>query len=503
MATMTDRREAVAAPKRLSARVIGLTSIAIGGIALILRLVGGSRSLDIFGDEVIYRNLGHSAHSGGLPTIDGHEFFLHPPGFFYLEAAWERLFCVRVDVVDSVYQMRTLNAVLAAGTAVVLVLLVSTVGSMRMAVFAGALFAVDPFCIRQNGRVLLETSTMFWVLIGYAALVPLLTDPARDRARVRAVGAGLLFGVAVLTKDVAALITVLPLLVAVALGWVPRRIVLLAIGTTIASYAAYVAVVAGTGHVDGLWDAKTTGAQRLLGLIQVTGFNTPGAPSLAGRLSTEMADFGATYVLLGLGAIALVRVLRRGSQTQRVLGLFHASAIATLGYAVVVGTLEEQALYMLLVPTLLTLAMALSMSRWTTLRTRIVASLVLVIVALNVATYLRWRLEPDDSYAQLRSYMSTHVPVGVAITSVDGTTESGVSKWVFSDVYRMGRWVSPEALAVEDVRYVIVPWKSVEQGYAYLTVGEARRLTRDATLVFSVTGSTYGTLALYEVEQAR
>ena len=33
---------------------------------------------------------------------------------------------------------------------------------------AGALFALDPFCARQNDRVLLETPMMLWILLGDA-----------------------------------------------------------------------------------------------------------------------------------------------------------------------------------------------------------------------------------------------------------------------------------------------------------------------------------------------
>ena len=50
--------------------------------------------------------------------------------------------------------MRTLNSLLAAGTAVVIVLLATRAGSLWTGAVAGLLFALDPFCIRQNDRVL-------------------------------------------------------------------------------------------------------------------------------------------------------------------------------------------------------------------------------------------------------------------------------------------------------------------------------------------------------------
>jgi hypothetical protein len=102
--------------------------------------------------------------------------------------------------------------------------------------------------------------------------------PARPAAlapaAARAAGAGLLFGAAWLTKDEAALLILIPLLAAAALGWGPRRSLnLIAAGVTTATYAVYVAVVAANGEFSTWWESKTTGARRLLGLVQITGFN--------------------------------------------------------------------------------------------------------------------------------------------------------------------------------------------------------------------------------------
>ena len=181
-----------------------------------------------------------------------------------------------------IYQMRTLNALLAGATAVVLVLLATRASSLRAGAVAGLLFALDPFCIRQNDRVLLETAMMLWVVLGYLVFTSLIGRLPSRRDWPRAVGAGLLFGCAVLTKDEGALLTVLPLLAAAALRWGPRRaLTLLTVGTTAAVYAAYVAVVAANGQFSGLWEAKTSGVQRMLGLVQTTGFHSSGGGTLS------------------------------------------------------------------------------------------------------------------------------------------------------------------------------------------------------------------------------
>ena len=105
-----------------SQAVAAVAAIA-GGLTLLIRLALHSRSFDLFGDEVIYVDLGRSVINGGFPRFGGEPFFLHGPGFFYLEAGWERLAGNQHSLMGWIFEMRTLNALLAAGTAVVLVLL--------------------------------------------------------------------------------------------------------------------------------------------------------------------------------------------------------------------------------------------------------------------------------------------------------------------------------------------------------------------------------------------
>ena len=133
---------------------------------------------------------------------------------------------------------------------------------------------------------------------------------------------------------------------------------LLTVSTIVAVYGIYVAVVAANGQFRGLWEAKTYGVQRMLGLIQITGFHTAGGGNLSARLTGEARVFWTTYAILAVAAAAALVVLRRGGHLQRMLGLLYCAAGVTLAYAVVLGTLEEQELYLLVVPSLLIIPVA-------------------------------------------------------------------------------------------------------------------------------------------------
>ena len=519
--TATDIRQAPAAagPGVARVRSTALVATAVGCLALVIRLNLAYRSFDLFGDEVIYTRIGRSVASGGFPRFDSQLFFLHPPAFFYLEAGWQRLLGSQAGLTAQIYQMRTLNVLIAGATGALMVLLATRAsGSLLTGSVAGVLFALDPFCIRQNDRVLLETSMMLWVLLGYLVFLSMIGRAASRWSWTRAVGAGLLFGLAVLTKDEATLLTVFPLLLAALLRWGVRRAVTwLTACTTVLVYAVYVTIVAANGHIGAWLDAKTLGIQRILGLVQITGFHQTGTPSIYSVLLAETKYFGTTYLILILAVPALFVVHQRGTHTQRMLGLFWVVAGVTLGYALFFGTLEEQELYLLIIPSLLVLPVAATLIyrpglarrrpvrqgrraiHWRPVTT---AGLALVI-SLNAATWVQWRLRPDDGYALLLRYMAAHIPAGTTITAVDGTTSDGITQYALADRYNVGRWVTSAARCREHVRYVVIPWTQVLEHYSYYSPARVRDLVRHGQLLFSFRGPTYADVTLYRIPMPR
>ena len=487
-------------------RAPGFLAAAVGTGALIIRLALHGNSFDLFGDEVIYNALGRSVATGGLPRFDNQVFLLHGPGFFYLEGAWQRLLGNPAGLMAQIYQMRMLNALLAGVTAVVVVLLAARLGSLRSATAAGLLFALDPFCIRQNDRVLLETAMMLWVLLGYLVFLRLAAPSPARHAGIRAVGSGLLFGCAVLTKDEAVLLTVLPLTVAAALRWVPPHLVALNTGATAGVYAGYAAAVAANGYAGALWQAKTAGVQRLLGLVQSTGFHTSGGGSLSARLIAEGLYFATTYAVLVLALPAVVLLLRRRDPLLRLMALFYCAAAVTLGYALTLGTLEEQELYLLIIPSLLIIPVAVSRLREGTaghgLPGAAVITVLVLALGLNAAPCVQWLRQPDDGFTRLLTYMAAHVPAEARVSDATGD-QNDVAEYALAGRYDAGLWLTPAALARQHVQYIVAEWAEIDEGYASFSPVQVRKLTSSGRAVFSFHGRTYGDLQLYQLPPSR
>jgi hypothetical protein len=495
-----------------SRRLIALVAAVAGTLTLAVRLALHVKSFDLFGDEVIYADLGRSVVNGGFPSFYG-PFFLHGPGYFYLEAGWAHLFGNPPGLMPLVYEMRSLNALLAAVTAVALVLLATRAGSLWSGAAAGLLFALDPFCLRQNDRVLLETALIMWVMLGYLVFVTLIGRSPSRGAVARAILAGLFFGFAVLTKDEGTLLTMLPLLAAMVLRWGPdRRLILITLVTIVDVYVAYMTVVAANGYFSLFWSAKTSGISRMLGLIQMTGFHSKGGGSLTTRLFAEATYFGTTYGLLALAVGAVLVVLRRGGQIQRMLGLLYCAAAVTLAYAVTLGTLEEQELYLLIVPSLLIIPVTVTLlgasgrrlSRSAVRPLREVARVwvmtagLVLVLGVNLVTGLQWWREPDNGFALLFQYLAAHVPAGTVIASGTDSPQD-IASYAFPPRYIAGVYPSEAAFYAAHARYILVEWGEVDEGYSYLTPAQVRFFTKDGRVVFSFRGRTYDNLELYQL----
>ncbi|MFP3581113.1 phospholipid carrier-dependent glycosyltransferase [Arthrobacter sp. fls2-241-R2A-200] len=466
-----------------------------------VRAIGLTKGFELWVDEMLYALLGDSVSRGHiLPTLPDGPFFLHPPGFFWVEGAVIHLFGITGNNVDLVMQLRWLNAVLGAVTVGLAFLLVRHTANRTAAWLTGGLLSFEPFVLRSNSHVFLETLAMAAVLGGLLIVVTQMGSRSTGKRTLLLVLAGLLLGYSVLTKDFFALCTVVP--VGAATVWrqtLRRREAAGILSAMLLPYLIYMSIVVGQGMFPDWLRAKTAGIMRLIGVQKDTGFSAAGSPSLVSRLIDNASHFGSSYILLGLCPVAATLLCLSRRPERRLIGLISLSLGVYGVYSAVFGTFEEQYGYGVMIAGVLSIAV-LSAEVFERGR-RSLRSILLVsaVLLLLLTTVLGVRLETstDNGFAQARRWVQENLPAQAKVSVTNDTGELA-----FADDPRFGVWPSPSLMLGSGANYVLTASLPASQGYAYMDPGMLPWLEKNAKPVFSVAGLTNGTTTLWFVDTA-
>ena len=484
---------------------------ALAAVAFGVRATGLSSSFELFSDEMLYADLGSSLSRGEMPQLADGPFFLHPPGFFLIEAAVIRLFGLDTgDSMSLVYDLRWLTAVLGAISVGLTFLLLRRVAGPWPAVWGALVLAFEPFVLRNNSRVFLESAGGVAVLAGLLVLVHELPG---NHERVRYNGtirerwpglpgrrlfvAGLLLGYGVFIKDVFAFWAVVPVLLAVLWrGTLRRRAAVPVLLGTATPYSLYLVVLWATGYLGDWTRAKTLGVLRLVGVQQSTGFNAPEAPSLLGRLIDHLTQYGVSYVLLALCPLAGVLASFSRRPDRRLIGLC-AVVMGGLGvYLALFGTFEEHFGYAVMLASVAALAVCSAEfveRRW--LPNRLVVTLTAGFLAVTAVLGIGLETTSDDGFRQFRAWAATNLPASARVGVTSGTAE-----WAFENDPRFGTWPTAALLELNHAQYVLTESLPIREGYVSARPALLDWLTRNATPVFRERGATNGETVLWFIE---
>jgi hypothetical protein len=329
-------------------------------LAFLLRATRLSESYDLFVDEPFYTMLGQSVAHGHLPYATGSRFFLHPPGFFPVEALWVHLTGDGGRILDQVFRMRYLVAIIASVEAGLMCAIGSRLAGRKAGLIAGVAFAINPWLIRQQSIVLLEPAALVWVLMGYWLVLTL--SPKSNARGGRLLAAGFCFGMGVLSKEFSVAITFVPLAL---IGWrqwgITRREASITLAAACMPYLVWFFIVLDSGSLGDWWVQTTAGFRRGVGVSQQSGFNAPNAPSFLSVIITNLYQFWTCYTLLAVGLATLPYLLRRKSLPPlRMLGAFLLGGLLLITYCVLAGANEEQFLNYVLIPAILATGVGLS-----------------------------------------------------------------------------------------------------------------------------------------------
>ncbi len=457
----------------------------IGVAALLLRLIAITRAYEIFIDEITYSTIGRNLADGSGLTLYGQPFTLHPPAAFGLYSLVIQVFGIHGSVDHVIMSLRPVSAVLGSLGCVGLYFLVDRVAGRRAAVIAAVLLALDPFTISYDSQVMLEAPAGAFSIAAFALIATAASTPAGRRRRVLIGLAGLSTGVVVTTKDTFGLVVAVAIAALVATGWVIRRREALVVAAMAAgSYVVYLLALAATGDLSTWWSSNVDGLQRLVGTKQETGFNAPTVHvSLVSRAFADLGGTATSYLVLGVGPIAVLALLRhlrpwRADWQQRATARQRATLAVTVWafvasgyivYATLFGSIEEQMYYILLGPALAaTVAAAVTIRSGRRLsqlrriglsRRRLIALLVAGFLLFDGAVWVHVHTTSDDGYNQFLAWESTHVPPGSVVSVTDGSAEFLLTNLLLGD------WDTEASLVANHVQYVLVSRRLVLQGY--------------------------------------
>ncbi|WP_159697807.1 oligosaccharide flippase family protein [Arthrobacter sp. 18067] len=481
--------------------------VAVSAAAFGVRAFGLERGFEVWVDELLYVRLGESLTTGQVPTLPDGPFFLHPPGFFLLEAGTIKLFGISGDIVEVVLQLRWLNAGLGAITVGLGFLLVRKLASTTAAWLTAVVLAFEPFILRNNSHAFLETAAMAFVLAGFLVLTGTRQTVGKLRLTavltlpvvLRLIGAGLLLGYAVLCKDFFIICTVGPVVVAViwkrTLPWRQAAVVILAAAVP---YAAYLAVAASQAHLPDWIDAKTSGLLRASGLEKSTGFTAEGSPNIVTRLIEQSGHFGTSYLLLALCPLAGAMLCFSYRADRRLVGLAGLALGAAGAYSAAFGTFEEQYGYGVMIAGVLCSVLVVVELRERYVRGRtFLAVASLCFVALTVVLGARTALTVDNGFVQVKDWVKTNLPQEARVSVTNSTGE-----FAFADDPRFGVWPSAPLMQGAGASYILTQSHPTSQGYGYARPEMLTWLKEHATPVFSAEGPTNGATTLWFVAPA-
>lgn len=498
--------------------VFWVGAVLVAALAVALRAYHQLSAYEAFVDEIEYTNIANSFARGDGPREFGDLFFLHPSlPFYLLGLTIPNPVPTITGTVEQMLALRPHMLVFGALNSLLVIGIARRVVGPGAALLAGLVYALDPFIVRFDSRVMLEAPMMAAVLGGVlAALVAVDRTDRRARWGWLAV-AGVAFGVAICTKSTSALITSGPLLLMAVTSWgLRRREALATFAIQCSCYLVYLGWIVAGGYWGPWFEATVAGSFRAVGVVKETGYTSGNAPPFVPRLIAQIGLFGASYVLIGVGVCYSVYLLAIGWRSLRVdrpggthalrgdgddLGLLTcwlAGVLVAIVYTAGFGEVEEQTFYLLTVPSAVVVAMLVTqMASWrSAARTALTVVVTLVLTAAGGAW---WAVhsQPDDTYRQLSAFVYSRVDPGDKLALGEETAQFVLPG------YEVARFASLDDARACGCRYGLVSTQLTANGLAPAEQPLLDELARRYTPVFVARGRSMGDMILYDLNRPR
>ena len=544
------------------------------------------QAVDLTSDESTYAIESVAFNRTGLTMWNGAPFFVHPPLFYVTEAAlyntfgigdgslFDRLMGPHYTAGEPLLQGgipltgdsmltaiefgRYLNSFYGALLTVLVFLLGRSLLNLQLGLLGSLLFALDPYVLWRNHFNYLEPLvTIFGLLCIY--MYYLAQKQTARNARLRYLMlTGLLFGLAMLSKELAILYIVAIGVHALLFKRVKVIETVIPLGIGAAVYSIFPIWAAASGEFNLWWETKLWIFRRAIGLIADSGLGRPGI-SLVDTLIINLLDYWPWLLVLGIAFVLAVYFLslyyRHGYRDPQA-ELLTACILGMYGLFIVVrllgGVTNEQYFYLLMPIVALSVGYAVLAaprvkswlaakrqsipadtgarivqdgatsddkqtvpleqvptstslhSAWS-LRKIFTGLLAALLVYNMLAWVVRYVLGTDNSYMQVEAKMAESLPPG---TSVVGRDLLGLylmpkqAVYTFGYLNLAGERVEVAELTDNNIPYAILNEQSLLQRYGGANPEYYEWVEQNGKPVTEFQGRKYKT-SIYEIDHSR
>lgn len=493
-------------------RLLLLGCAALAAFALLYNVF---TSPDTFADEIGYTQAAQNVAVSGHLTWTNVPVFVHPPLFFLLQAGWLMLtgYAHGSQIWGAIQVARLLSAVagaasvlLVAGLAYRLVPYARLRRRQWLTVLVAVMAALDPVLVRYSRQVAIEPFALAASLLVLHAAWSL-----RHRGFAYVWVTGLLTGLALLTNEITVFIVATPVIFACLQrdrALLRRSVAAFAIGAGFMTLWLLWSIELGLGST--FIADQTFTFERLVGLIQDTGYHAPGT-SLVGSLVRYAGQYLSSYIVLALGAAALCWLwLRRGSAESRFLTAWLTLSYALGCYIAAVGTFNEEFLVYVIPAAIVAVVLVgeAAVTEYTRTRGRRVprararrvvgrSTATIVVAGLLSASGVAWAVDystRQDGVARMDQFLARRLPA-CSVVNASGDVKYGslLPGWQFS-LFSVG----PAALADGVHDFLLAPNDAVAM-YGNMSPALASWIRSNGREVVSFPSKVYSSVELWQV----
>jgi hypothetical protein len=399
-----------------TARIWVSVSIACTAIGAVFLLWNLDRSPDTQYDEVVYSRADQAVAQDWRLTWTNRPLFVHPPLSFLIQAAWLHLRgAADRSLIEVIEQTRLLAGLTSVGNVVLMAMLTyRLIPSARprrrvaLTLLTALLTATDPLLVRYGRMAMIEPLALLSCLVVLHAALTL----RGQRASVYVPVLGMLTGLSLLTNEICIFMLLTPAVYALIdrdRALLRRSLAVLAAG--VALWSVFLVWSMQLGLFGSFFDVKTVTLQRLIGSVQVTGWNRPGVSFIDG-LATQVGQYAGSYIVLAVGAAAMVWLMvHHGGHGHRFLLAWLITSYAFGAYTVLLGTINEQ-FFVYVVPAALVASVLVAEAVFGRRMWSSAVALVAIVgvLSFSVGSWVRFSTTRNDGLARLTSYAATHLP---------------------------------------------------------------------------------------------